>query len=134
MTKKIILLNIAFVLASISFFEQDSKKASAPYRIKKVKSELTRNVYSDSVLRYVKHNYETIVLRNATIIDGTGAPAKKKRTIIVKSGKFHAIGNDDEVVVPTGAKIMNMQGKTIIPGLVGMHNHLHIPGFPDVGK
>ncbi|NVN19836.1 amidohydrolase family protein [Muricauda sp. HICW] len=134
MTKKIILLSIVLVLAGISFFEQNSKKASAPYRFKKMQSELTRNVYSDSVLRYVKHNYKTIVLRNATIIDGTGAPAKKKQTIIVKSGKFHVIGNDDEVVVPTEAKIMNMQGKTIIPGLVGMHNHLHIPGFPDVGE
>ena len=134
MTKKILLISTAFVLMGISFFEQDFKKASAPDRFKKVQLESTRNVYSDSVLKYVKYNYATIVLNNTTLIDGTGAPARKNQTIIVKSGKFHVIGNDDEVVVPRNAFVMNMRGKTIIPGLVGMHNHLHIPGFPDVGE
>lgn len=132
MTRKIVLAGIALIVVSIPLLGYDFEKDSVPDRFKNGQLESTRDIYSDSILKYVKHNYSTIALRNTTVIDGTGAPPKEDQTIIIKYGMFDAIGNDEDVAIPRNATVMNMRGKTVIPGLVGMHNHLHIPGFPNV--
>tara|TARA_B100000949_G_scaffold234328_1_gene253058 strand:+ start:2487 stop:3944 length:1458 start_codon:yes stop_codon:yes gene_type:complete len=134
MNKKMLLVGIALVLVIIPLLGYDFDSDTGVERYQNGQLESTRDVYADSIVNYIKHNYSVLALRNATIIDGTGAPPKEEQTIIVRSGKFHLIGNDDEVTIPRNAIVMNMRGKTIIPGLVGMHNHLHIPGFPDVGE
>lgn len=101
---------------------------------KNAQRESTRDIYSDSLLPYIKYNHAAIALRHASIIDGTGLPVRKDQTIIIKYGKFYAVGEEGKVEIPRNAVELNMRGKTIIPGFVGMHNHLHIPGFPDVGE
>ncbi|WP_239057480.1 amidohydrolase family protein [Muricauda sp. TY007] len=70
---------------------------------------------------------------HVNVVDGTGAVLKEDQTIVIKHGLFEAIGGPTEIKVPRNAKILDLKGKTIIPGIVGMHNHLHIPRFPDVG-
>ncbi len=70
---------------------------------------------------------------HVNVVDGTGAVLKEDQTIVIKHGLFEAIGGHTKIEVPRNAKILDLKGKTIIPGIVGMHNHLHIPRFPDVG-
>ncbi|MGS2760638.1 amidohydrolase family protein [Sinomicrobium sp. M5D2P9] len=89
---------------------------------------------SDSLLSYVKYHTEIMALTNATIIDGTGNSIKENQTLVINNGYFRAIGPDAEIDIPRGATVINLVGKTIIPGIIGMHNHLHIPGFPFVGN
>lgn len=88
---------------------------------------------SDSLRPYVEYQEDLMVFTNAIVVDGTGKSIKQNQTIIIENGTFKAIGNDNEIAIPENATTINLKGKTIIPGIIGMHNHLHIPSFPDVG-
>ncbi|WP_370000181.1 amidohydrolase family protein [Winogradskyella sp.] len=88
---------------------------------------------SDSLKPYIKYNKDLLAFTNATIVDGTGKALKQNQTLIIKNGIFKEMGNDADIKIPHNATTINLKGKTIIPGIVGMHNHLHIPRFPDVG-
>jgi imidazolonepropionase-like amidohydrolase len=65
-----------------------------------------------------------VVLTNATVIDGTGAPPAPGRTIVVRDGKIAEVGPSASVQTPAGARVIDLSGQTVIPGLVGMHDHL----------
>ncbi len=69
-----------------------------------------------------------VALTHVRVIDGTGAPAREDQTIIVDHGKIAAAGPSASTPVPAGAQVMNLPGHTVIPGLVGMHEHLYYPG------
>ncbi len=88
---------------------------------------------TQSVLKYIKYNSNIIALTNATIFDGNGSSAKKNQTLVIVNGYFQSIGQNSAIDIPENATIINLEGKTIIPGIVGVHNHLHIPHFPFVG-
>lgn len=89
---------------------------------------------SDSLLSCVNYQEDLIAFTNATLVDGTGKSIKPNQTIIIENGVFKTIGNNNEIDIPESITTINLTGKTIIPGIVGMHNHLHIPRFPFVGN
>ncbi|GAA0749797.1 amidohydrolase family protein [Gaetbulibacter jejuensis] len=88
---------------------------------------------SDSLKPYIKYHEDFMAFTNATIVDGTGKAIKQNQTVIIENGIFKEVGDNADIIIPRNAKTINLKGKTIIPGIVGMHNHLHIPRFPDVG-
>jgi imidazolonepropionase-like amidohydrolase len=65
-----------------------------------------------------------IVLKHARIIDGTGAPAKENQTLVVEGASIRAVGNDADIKVPDAAQTLDMAGRTVLPGLVMLHEHL----------
>jgi imidazolonepropionase-like amidohydrolase len=65
-----------------------------------------------------------VVLTNATVIDGTGAAPAPGRTIVVRDGKIAEVGPAASVQTPAGARVIDLSGQTVIPGIVGMHDHL----------
>ena len=84
-----LLVGIALVLVIIPLLGYDFDSDTGVEQYQNGQLESTRDVYADSIVNYIKHNYSVLALRNATIIDGTGAPPKEEQTIIVRSGKFH---------------------------------------------
>lgn len=88
---------------------------------------------ADSLYAYVKYKAGTYAFTNVRIIDGTGEPVREGQTLLIDNGIIKGVGNHSEVEIPIGTQTIDLSGKTIIPGLVGMHNHLHIPQFPYVG-
>lgn len=64
-----------------------------------------------------------IALTNATVIDGTGADAMTAQTILIRDGRIAAVGGSVEV--PDDAEVIDATGHTVIPGLVGMHDHMY---------
>jgi imidazolonepropionase-like amidohydrolase len=64
-----------------------------------------------------------VALKGVRIIDGLGSPPREGQTIIIASGKIKAIGAS--VDVPSGAKIIELSGQTVTPGLVMLHEHLN---------
>ena len=88
---------------------------------------------SDNLRPYIKYHENLLAFTNAIVVDGTGKSIKQNQTLIIENGVFKKVGDNVEIQIPQNAKIINLKGKTIIPGIVGMHNHLHIPRFPDVG-
>lgn len=97
-------------------------------------SGLKATLISDSLQSYLKYKAGTIAFTEVNVIDGLGGPVKKNQTVIIENGQFLSIGNHGTIQIPSNALQVNLRGKTMIPGLVGMHNHLHFPQFPEIGE
>lgn len=78
---------------------------------------------SAEVRKYVVHDDPLIALTHVRVIDGTGAAAQDDRTVVLRNGKIAAIA-DAAAPLPTGARVVDLSGDSVIPGLVGMHDHL----------
>ena len=76
----------------------------------------------------------SILIRNIKLIDGTNGPILKNKSVLIENGIFKKIGDSSDFEISQQTKIIDGKGKTMIPGLVGVHNHLHIPGFPFIGE
>jgi imidazolonepropionase-like amidohydrolase len=66
----------------------------------------------------------TLVIAHVTVIDCTGAAAKPNSTVVLTGGLITAVGPSEAVTVPTGARVIDANGKFLIPGLWDMHGHL----------
>jgi imidazolonepropionase-like amidohydrolase len=64
-----------------------------------------------------------IALTHVRVVDGTGQPPLEDHTIVIDSGKITVVAPSSSAQVPPGAKTIDLTGHTVIPGLVGMHNH-----------
>jgi imidazolonepropionase-like amidohydrolase len=78
----------------------------------------------DTTRQYVTVGEPVVALTHVTIIDGTGAAPKADQTIVIRGGKIAQVGPAASVAAPAGARVMSLTGQTVIPGLVGMHDHL----------
>jgi imidazolonepropionase-like amidohydrolase len=83
--------------------------------------------FSPEVRKYIKTDAPVIALKHARVIDGTGAAAREDQTIILHTGKIESFGDASTANVPKDAQVLDLQGYTVIPGLVGMHDHMFYP-------
>ncbi len=83
---------------------------------------------ADDVKQYVTVDAEVVALTNVALIDGTGAAVKYRQTIIIENGWIRAVGNTGDVHVPAGADVHDLTGHTVIPGMMGLHNHMYLYG------
>jgi imidazolonepropionase-like amidohydrolase len=90
-----------------------------------------------------------LVLANAVLWDGTGAPPRRGATVVVRDGRVAAILGGDGDAAPgapaggvqgrdqppgpaaDGARVVDLGGRTVLPGLVNVHVHLALEGEPD---
>jgi amidohydrolase family protein len=84
-----------------------------------------------SVQPYVKVNAGVTVLRHVRVIDGTGAAAREDRTVVLEGARIAAVGGP-ELAAPKGAQVLDMAGHTVLPGLVGMHDHMYYIARPNM--
>jgi imidazolonepropionase-like amidohydrolase len=81
----------------------------------------TAREVSEAVAEYVAVNAPLVALTNVQIVDGTGAPPVAGATIVIRDGVIEAVGAN--VDVPAGAEVLDLAGHTVIPGIVGLHDH-----------
>ncbi len=65
-----------------------------------------------------------LALTHVHLIDGTGAAGADDQTVLVENGRIAAVGPFASVAIPAAAVIADLEGRTVLPGLVGMHEHL----------
>ena len=82
---------------------------------------------SSEVRPFVKVDSPKVALAHVRVIDGTGAPPRNDQTVILSAGKIVSLTPADQAVVPAGAQVLDLHGYTVIPGIVGMHEHLFYP-------
>jgi hypothetical protein len=80
---------------------------------------------SSDVAGFVTVDAPVFVLKHVRVIDGTGAAAKEDQAIVIANGKIQSIGPAASAQIPQGAQLLDRSGYTVIPGLVGMHDHLY---------
>ena len=76
---------------------------------------------------FVREDSPTIVLAHVRVIDGTGAAARTDQSVVIRDGRIIATGDSASTKAPDGAKVLDLTGRTVIPGLVGMHDHMYYP-------
>ncbi len=72
---------------------------------------------------FVAVDAPVVALTHVKVIDGTGAAPTIDQTVVIENGRISAVGPFASVRVPAGARVMELRGATVIPGLVGLHNH-----------
>ncbi|WP_100641884.1 amidohydrolase family protein [Alteromonas facilis] len=65
---------------------------------------------------------EDYAIINARILDGNGGPVVEKGAVLISDGKIKDIG--DDLLIPSGVKVYDVAGNTVMPGLADMHTHL----------
>jgi imidazolonepropionase-like amidohydrolase len=81
---------------------------------------------SPEVKSFVKYDQPRIALMDVRVIDGTGAPAQEHQEILIEKGKIAYVGaprQEDS----TSTTVLKLDGYSVIPGLVGMHEHMFYP-------
>ena len=73
-------------------------------------------------------NGPVIALTHVKLIDGLGTPALEDQTILIEDDRITAVGPSGTVRVPAGAEVLDLTGHTVIPGLIGLHNHSYYTG------
>src|SRR5207245_4398336 len=80
--------------------------------------------FAASVREYIAVDTSVVALTHVLLVDGTGAAPKSDQTVVIRAGKIAAVGPAASVQIPAGARVMDMSGSTVIPGIIGMHDHL----------
>lgn len=82
--------------------------------------------FSDETKKYIEYNDSVIVFKNVLLINGKGNAAKPHQTVVVSNGKINWVGDDAKAIAPKGATTIDLNGKTLMPGLVMLHEHMYI--------
>jgi len=88
-------------------------------------SAIAQTQKAPDVVEFVSVDAPVVVLNHVRVIDGTGASAKEDQALVIANGKIQSIGPAASAQIPPGAREMDRSGYTVIPGLVGMHDHLY---------
>jgi len=76
---------------------------------------------------YTRIDTAALAMTHARVIDGTGAAPKTDQTLIIRDGLIERIGPSAATAVPAGVQVIDLSGKSVMPGLVMVHEHLYYP-------
>jgi imidazolonepropionase-like amidohydrolase len=65
-----------------------------------------------------------LVVQGGRLIDGTGRAPIDNSVVVIHAGKFQAVGRSGEVPIPAGAEVIDVKGKSVLPGFIDGHGHL----------
>jgi imidazolonepropionase-like amidohydrolase len=91
-----------------------------------------RPTLSAAARQFVSVDTTVVALTHVRVIDGTGAAPRENQTLVIRDGAIAALGDDGRVAIPQGALTMDLTGKSVIPGMVQVHEHLFYPTGPGV--
>ncbi|MFS4446241.1 amidohydrolase family protein [Maribacter sp. 2307UL18-2] len=108
------------ILISTLLFSSCTSSQRSQTAVNRIKlSEYTRS--------FVKIDTSKIALIGAKVFDGRGTQPKSAQTVLIQNGVILEVGDSEAISVPKGFQKLAMNGKTIIPGIVGTHNHMRFP-------
>jgi imidazolonepropionase-like amidohydrolase len=76
---------------------------------------------------YVRVAAPVVALTHVRVIDGTGEPARPDQTVILRNGRIDAVGDAARTPTPSDALVLDLEGRTVLPGLVMLHEHFFYP-------
>jgi len=91
-----------------------------------------RPTLSNAIRQFVALDTSVYAIANVRVIDGTGAPARSGQTVVVRDGRIESIGATASTTLPAGVKTIDGTGKSLMPGMVMVHEHFFYPTGPGV--
>lgn len=82
-------------------------------------AELSPDVVED----FVEVSEPVVALMNVRVVDGTGAPPQDGQVVVIRDGRIQEVASAELYDPPADARVMELSGHTVIPGIVGLHNH-----------
>jgi Tol biopolymer transport system component len=64
-----------------------------------------------------------LLVQNARLIDGTGAPPREQVDVLLENGRISQIATSGRVAAPPGTRILDAAGRTVVPGFIDLHMH-----------
>jgi hypothetical protein len=83
---------------------------------------------------YLSIRSASVALRHVAVVDGTGEAARTDQTVLIADGRITAVGPAATTTIPAGAEARDYPGYTVLPGLVGMHDHLFYTASRDAQR
>jgi imidazolonepropionase-like amidohydrolase len=74
----------------------------------------------------VRTDAAVVALNHVAVIDGTGAEAVEDQTVLIRDGAIQAVGPFGSVAVPAGTEAFDLSGHSVMPGIVGLHDHMYL--------
>ena len=87
--------------------------------------------FSRETKRYILYESPVIALKNVNVIIGDGSPAKPDQTVLIKDGRIAQIEDAASVEIPEDAEILDLTGKSLLPGFIMFHEHMFYPSGRD---
>ena len=85
-----------------------------------------QNRFTPGTQPFIAAGAPVVALTHVRIIDGAGAAPVENQTVVIDHG-IAAVGSAAGAAIPSGAQTLDLAGHTVIPGMVGMHEHLFYP-------
>lgn len=73
----------------------------------------------------------TLLLKQVTLIDGTGQPPQENVVLAIRDGRIIYVGGEAGWVADEAVTVLDLPGRYVIPGLIDCHVHLACDGAPD---
>ena len=77
--------------------------------------------------QFIRVEAPLVALTHVRVIDGAGNPPLEDQTIVIADGKIQTVGPFASTKIPDGTRVLDLPGYTVLPGLVGMHDHMFFP-------
>lgn len=84
------------------------------------------------VRKYVSVSAQKVILEHVQVIDGTGAAPVQDQNISIEGGKITAISPGADQPASEGITIISLRGYSVMPGIVGMHDHMFYLARPNL--
>ncbi len=92
----------------------------------------TASALKPGTLKYVRISTPQVVLTHVEVIDGTGAPPLADRNVYIEDGRITAIRPGADLLSTKTTTALDLHGRSVMPGIVGMHNHLFYMAQPNL--
>jgi imidazolonepropionase-like amidohydrolase len=81
--------------------------------------------YTQSRSKFVMYDQTDIVLQNARVVDVVKGTVLEGYSVLISNGKIISIEKSGHLPIPKTARVVDLNGKTILPGLVMLHEHMN---------
>lgn len=79
---------------------------------------------TDTATAHLAPSTSTVAFRGFRLVDGSGGAPIEDATLVVEGQRVREVGSSERLPIPAGVRVVDMTGKTIVPGLVSDHSHL----------
>src|ERR1700745_4042824 len=121
-------MNAAFVLACLAVHTSPLLNDPDLY----AQTVAPPQTLSKEVLKYVRVQAPKIVLTHVRVIDGTGRDAVDDQNVVIEGAKIPATQPGAKVPAAKDTNVLDLRGYSVMPGIVGMHNHLFYIARPNL--